>query len=142
LHLIAYTPPANTNQSEILWLNHRRSVPRYQTTKRKDFRTSPSFWPITDGTKVKLWNNACKNEEFQTVAIERSYKDGDEWKTQKISLNADDLLSVARGLEKGHDAIVEKQISKQQLPGPLRIHGRSLREGLLGDWRPFTLLKE
>jgi hypothetical protein len=66
----------------------------------------------------------------------------DEWKTQKISLNADDLLSVARGLEKGHDAIVEKQISKQQLPGPLRIHGRSLREGLLGDWRPFTLLKE
>ena len=115
--MIAYTPPANTNQSEILWLNHRRSVPRYQTTKRKDFRTSPSFWPITDGTKVKLWNNACKNEEFQTVAIERSYKDGDEWKTQKISLNADDLLSVARGLEKGHDAIVEKQIGKQQGQG-------------------------
>jgi hypothetical protein len=53
------------------------------------------------GTKVKLWNNTGKNGEFQTISIERSDKDGDEWKTQKVSLNADDLLSVARGLEKG-----------------------------------------
>lgn len=65
------------------------------------------------GTKVKLWNNTGKNGEFQTISVERSYKDGEEWKTQKVSLNADDLLSVARGLEKGHDAIVEKQIGKQ-----------------------------
>jgi hypothetical protein len=68
------------------------------------------------GTKVKLWTNRTDDgREFQTVAIERSFKkkDSEQWETQKISLNADDLLAVARGLEKAHDAVVEKQIGKQ-----------------------------
>jgi len=53
------------------------------------------------------------------VAIERSLKrDGsEEWDTQKVSLNAQDLLAMAGGLEKGHDAIVEKQVGKQQGQG-------------------------
>jgi hypothetical protein len=66
------------------------------------------------GTKVKLWNNKGSKGDFQTVSIERSYKDGEEWKTQKVSLNADVLLTVARGLEKGHDMIHEKQAGRQQ----------------------------
>ncbi len=68
------------------------------------------------GTKVKLWNNRTEaGGEFQTISIERSFKrkDSEEWETQKVSLNAEDLLTVARGLEKGHDAVVEKQIGKQ-----------------------------
>jgi hypothetical protein len=69
------------------------------------------------GTKVKLWTNKNKadNTEFQTVSIERSFKrqGSEQWETQKVNLNADDLLAVARGLEKGHDTIVEKQIGKQ-----------------------------
>lgn len=66
------------------------------------------------GTKVKLWKNTGKNGEFPTVSIERSYKDGEDWKTQKVSLNADDLLAVAQGLEKGHAHIVENRIGTQR----------------------------
>lgn len=68
------------------------------------------------GTKVKLWTNKNKADgsEFQTVSIERSFKrqGSEQWETQKVNLNADDLLAVARGLEKGHDTIVEKQVAK------------------------------
>jgi hypothetical protein len=83
-------------------------------------RASPLPFIINEGQAV-LWNNTGKNGEFQAVAIERSYKDGDDWKMQKISLNADDLISVARGLEKGHDAIVEAD-RQAAGPRPLRAH--------------------
>ena len=66
------------------------------------------------GTKVKLWTNKTgEGKEFQTVSIERSYKPkgSEEYKTDKVSLTAEDLLAVARGLEKGHDAIVEKGVA-------------------------------
>ena|ERR1700722_18484071 len=65
------------------------------------------------GTKVKLWTNKTEGKEFQTVSIERSYKPkgSEEYETDKVSLPAEDLLTVARGLEKGHDAIVEKGVT-------------------------------
>jgi hypothetical protein len=69
------------------------------------------------GTKVKPWPNDGPGQNgIPNVAIERSFKrkDSEDWETQKVSLNADDLLAVARALEKGHDAIVEKQTTKQQ----------------------------
>jgi hypothetical protein len=65
------------------------------------------------GTKVKLWTNKTgEGKEFQTVSIERSYKPkgSEEFRTDKVSLTGDDLLAVARGLEKGHDAIIEKNL--------------------------------
>jgi hypothetical protein len=68
------------------------------------------------GTKVKLWPNDGPGQPgIPNVAIERSFKreGSDQWETQKVSINAQDLLAVARGLEKGHDTIVEKQIGKQ-----------------------------
>jgi len=67
------------------------------------------------GTKVKLWPNDGPGQNgIPNVAIERSFKrkDSEQWETQKVSLNAEDLLAVARGLEKGHDAIIEKQVGK------------------------------
>lgn len=66
------------------------------------------------GTKVKLWSNKLEDgREFQTVSIERSYKPkgSEEFKTDKVSLTADDLLAVARGLGKGHDQIVAKNLA-------------------------------
>jgi len=67
------------------------------------------------GTKVKLWTNKTDTGEFHSISIERSFKrkGSEQWETQKVSLNADDLLATARGLEKAHDSIVEKQIGKQ-----------------------------
>ena len=69
------------------------------------------------GTKVKLWTNRkADGSEFQTISIERSFKrqGSENWETQKVTLNGDDALLVARALEKGHDAIVEKQTARQQ----------------------------
>jgi hypothetical protein len=95
----------------------RTDAPEEQT---ESFSNKPVVLSDTGhGTKVKLWNNKNKTDgtDFQTVSIERSFKrkDSDQWETQKVNLNADDLLAVARGLEKGHDVIVEKQASKQQV---------------------------
>ena len=67
------------------------------------------------GTKVKLWSNKTDaGGEFQTVSIERSYKPkgSEEYKTDRVSLSGDELLTVARGLEKGHDQITEKNIAR------------------------------
>ena len=68
------------------------------------------------GTKVKLWPNDGPGQNgIPNVAIERSFKreGSEQWETQKVSLSVQDLLAVARGLEKGHDAVVEKQVAKQ-----------------------------
>jgi len=68
------------------------------------------------GTKVKLWNNKTEEgRDFPTVSIERSYKPkgSEEYRTDRVSLTADDLLAVARGLEKAHDAIVEKNLPQK-----------------------------
>jgi len=85
---------------------------------QESFSNKPAVLADTGhGTKVKLWTNKNRTDgtEFQTVSIERSFKrqGSDQWETQKVNLNADDLLAVARGLEKGHDTIVEKQVGKQ-----------------------------
>jgi hypothetical protein len=74
------------------------------------------------GTKVKLWTNKGENGEYQTVSIDRSFKreGSDQWETQKANLNAQDLLTVSRGLEKAHDAITEKQTGKQAGPSALK----------------------
>jgi hypothetical protein len=85
--------------------------------ERESFSNKPVVLADTGhGTKVKLWTNKNKTDgtEFQTVSIERSFKrqGSEQWETQKVNLNADDLLAVSRGLEKGHDAIVEKQVGK------------------------------
>ncbi len=68
------------------------------------------------GTKVKLWlNNGQGQSGIPNVSIERSFKrkESDQWETQKVSINAEDFLAVARGLEKGHDQVVERQVAKQ-----------------------------
>jgi hypothetical protein len=68
------------------------------------------------GTKVKLWPNDGPNQPgIPNVSIERSFKrkDSEQWETQTVRLNPDDLLAVARALESGHDAIVEKQVTRQ-----------------------------
>jgi hypothetical protein len=80
---------------------------------QESFSNKPAVLADTGhGTKVKLWTNKNRTDgtEFQTVSIERSFKrqGSEQWETQKVNLNADDLLAVARGLQKGHDTNVGK----------------------------------
>lgn len=92
-------------------------VPENPVEQKESFSNKPTVLADNGhGTRVKLWTNKTEaGGEFQTVSIERSYKPkgSEEYKTDKVSLNADDLLAVARGLERGHDQIIDKQIGKQ-----------------------------
>jgi hypothetical protein len=93
---------------------HRASEPEDQA---ESFSNKPILLADNGhGTKVKLWlNNEPGRSGIPNVSVERSFKrkDSEEWETQKVSLNTDDLLAVARGLGKAHDVVVEKQIGKQ-----------------------------
>jgi hypothetical protein len=88
-----------------------------QEDEQKSFANKPILLADNGhGTKVKLWpNDGPGLPGIPNVAIERSFKreGSDQWETQKVSLNASDILAVARALEKGHDSIVERQIGKQ-----------------------------
>ena len=48
-----------------------------------------------------------KNDNFYTVNLQRSYKDGDEWKNTD-QLGHGDLLNAARVLERAEDFIAQQ----------------------------------
>jgi hypothetical protein len=48
-----------------------------------------------------------KNDDFYSVVLERSYKDGDDWKSTD-QLNAGDLLNAAKVLERAEAWISEQ----------------------------------
>jgi len=59
--------------------------------------------------EVAVWANQTNDDEPKTsysLTLERSYKDGDDWK-KTSSLNGDDTLKAAHLLTKAHDAILE-----------------------------------
>jgi hypothetical protein len=91
---------------------HESQPPQEQTTS---FTNKPiALSDNGHGTKVKLWPNDGPGQSgIPNVSVERSFKrkDSEEWETQKVTLNASDLLTVARGLEKGHAAIVERNVA-------------------------------
>ncbi len=56
---------------------------------------------------VNVWKNEGTERPFYTVDIQRSYKDGDEWKNT-TSLNHADLLNAARLFQKAEGWISEQ----------------------------------
>ena len=69
------------------------------------------------GTPVKPWFGA-KDGQFLNTVMENSFKrqGREQYETQSVSLTKEELLAVARGLIKGHDRIVEKEIEKRAGP--------------------------
>ena len=55
--------------------------------------------------QVAVWRNDSANGTFFNVSLQRSYKDGDEWKRVQSSLNRDDLLVAAKLLNWAHSAV-------------------------------------
>jgi hypothetical protein len=66
------------------------------------------------GTQVKQWPDSGKDGKYTNTVIERSYKTDEGWKTERVSLNQEELLAVGRALEQGHDRIVERQLQPRQ----------------------------
>jgi hypothetical protein len=57
---------------------------------------------------ASIWRNSGEKGDFYTVTLERSYKDGENWKSTH-TLGRDDLLEAAKVLDRAHDKIVELQ---------------------------------
>ena len=55
--------------------------------------------------EAAVWRHEGDQGPFFTVSIKRSYKVEDTWNDSTISLSNDDLLPMARLLERAHDAI-------------------------------------
>lgn len=55
--------------------------------------------------EVTVWENSNDENTWYSVTLERSYKDGEDWK-KTGSLNGDDALKAAHLLTKAHDAIL------------------------------------
>jgi len=54
--------------------------------------------------KAAIWANATREGVIHNVTFERSYKDGDEWKSTQ-SFGHDDLLKVAKLADQAHSWI-------------------------------------
>jgi hypothetical protein len=63
--------------------------------------------------QVTVWRNFGDNGTWYSVIPSRGYKKGDEWK-ETDSLNADDLLPMAKLLDQAHSWIVEQQQADQK----------------------------
>jgi hypothetical protein len=63
--------------------------------------------------QVTIWRNFGDNGTWYSVIPSRGYKKGDEWK-ETDSLNADDLLPMAKLIDQAHSWIVEQQQADQK----------------------------
>ena len=55
--------------------------------------------------EAAIWRQESDQGAFFTVSLKRSYKVGDDWNDSSISLGNEDLLPMARLLDRAHDAI-------------------------------------
>lgn len=58
---------------------------------------------------ASVWkNDGAKDQTFFNVTLQRSYKDGDDWKNSD-SLGHGDLLNAARALQRAEDYIAKQE---------------------------------
>ena len=62
---------------------------------------------------ASIWANEGQKGTFYNVTINRSYKDGDQWKDTN-SLNRDDLLVVAKLSDQAHTWVCEQEQADRQ----------------------------
>jgi hypothetical protein len=62
--------------------------------------------------KAAVWANTVDDGVRQNVTFERSYRDGEEWKTTG-SFGRDDLLVVAKLADQAHSWLVQLRATKQ-----------------------------
>jgi hypothetical protein len=78
-------------------------------TQGKETLMSQPAHKIRIGTlQVTIWRNHADNNTWYSVIPTRGYKKGDEWKETE-SLNADDLLPMAKLLDQAHTWVVNQQ---------------------------------
>ncbi len=66
--------------------------------------------------QATIWRNTGDNGTWYSVVPSRSYKQGDETWKETDSLNADDLLAMAKLLDQAHTWIVGQQQTDAKAP--------------------------
>ncbi len=69
--------------------------------------------------KAAVWANTVEDGVRHNVTFERSYKDGEEWKTTS-SFGRDDLLAVAKLADQAHSWILLQRPEKKADSSDLR----------------------
>lgn len=76
-----------------------------KSQNRQDEKSQPAFACRHRRLQVAVWQNDSTNGTFFTASMQRSYKDGEEWKRTQATLNRDDLLVTAKLLNWAHSAV-------------------------------------
>lgn len=62
--------------------------------------------------KAAIWKNDTEVGPMHNVTLERTYRDGDDWKSSQ-SFGRDDLLVVAKALDIAHTKIYQLQAANR-----------------------------
>lgn len=65
--------------------------------------------------KAAIWANPTREGVMHNVTFERSYRDGDEWRTT-ASFGRDDLLKLAKVADQAHSWITQQTARKTAKP--------------------------
>jgi hypothetical protein len=63
--------------------------------------------------RAAIWKNDGSNGPWHSVTVERSYKDGEEWKSS-TSFGRDDLLVLAKIADQAHSWMVEQDARSER----------------------------
>lgn len=67
--------------------------------------------------KAAIWRNESKKGPFYSVTVERTYKEGDEYRSSH-SFQGRDLLAVSQLLVKAYDEILELEAADYEAENP------------------------
>ena len=71
--------------------------------------TTPEHTVKCGGIQIAVWTNESSKGVFQSITIEKSYKDGDSWKHTK-SFKPNDLVKIQIGLNKVLEYLFVKDV--------------------------------
>ena len=86
-------------------------------------KTKPIHEVRIGTVKAAIWKNENDNGRYYSTTIQRSYKDGTEWK-HTDSFNRDDLLVLAKVADLAHSWICEQVQDRSQDKGQEQDSGR------------------
>jgi hypothetical protein len=87
-----------------------------KSQNRQDEKAQPAFACRHRRLQIAVWQNDSSNGTFFTASMQRSYKDGEEWKRTQATLNRDDLLVTAKLLNWAHSAVATAVSTKATPP--------------------------
>lgn len=97
-------------------------------------RTPPAHEIRLGAIRAAIWANETESGTRYNVTFERSYRDGETWKSSS-SFGRDDLLVVAKAADQAHTWIVSQPRERTEGPAASDSKSRRKPEGSLSSAR-------